>query len=118
MKVTIKVDGNEIGAIGDVVSYIRHNQDGLDAGLATLRGIGTAPDGRMIALLKDGEKSFNAYVAALEPTDEFKEKFKALVEQTTAISDQGKAEQMALVERINSALAVLDDELLGKPIGD
>ena len=118
MNVTIKVDGREIGAIGDVVSYIRHSQDGLDAGLATLRGVGTAPDGRIIALLRDGERAFNAYVAALEPSDEFKEKFKQLIKVTTAISDEGKARQTALVEEINQKLAIHDDELLGKPIGE
>lgn len=102
--------------IGDTVTYIRHNKDGISEGIARLKGIGLNGEGRVVVLLKEGDNSFNTYVNCVNPSPEFCLKFRELVTNTNKLGEQGKAEQQAIVEKYNGLIKHLDDALLGKPV--
>lgn len=100
--------------IGDTVTYIRHNKDGISEGTARLKGMGLDGEGRLIVLLKDGANSFNTYLNCANPSPEFCQQFRELIVMTEALSKEGREKQEAIVQEYNGKIATLDDELLGK----
>lgn len=103
--------------IGDTVQYIRHNQDGISQGEAILKGIGLDADGRKIVLLKDAEgKSFNTYLAAVNPSEEFIAAFKAHVAEIEALSKEGNEKAKAVVDDYNAHMSKLRDAIIGEAV--
>lgn len=103
--------------IGEAYSYIRHNEDGVSQGEAVLKGIGLDADGRKIVLLKDAEgNSFNTYLAAVNPSDEFITAFQAHVEEIEALSKEGNAKAKAVVDEYNARMSKLRDDVVGEAV--
>jgi len=104
--------------IGDTVTYCRFNQDGFSEGSAVLRGIGLDGAGHLIALLKEGESSFNAFHACLNRDKAFHEHFKAEIERIQEVGKEGNAKAKAIVDEYNARTAEMYNALVGNPIKD
>lgn len=103
--------------IGDTVQYIRHNKDGINQGEAVLKGIGLDADGRKIVLLKDAEgNAFNAYYAAVNPTEEFIADFQAQMTEIESVSKEGNAKAKAVVDEYNARVSKIYDALVGESV--
>lgn len=102
--------------IGDKVTYIRHSKDGISEGEAKIKGIGLDGESRAIVLLVEGENSFNTYVSCVNPSDEFKAQFIAMVSELEELSKEGNDKAKAIVEEYNQKISVKRDALIGSPV--
>jgi hypothetical protein len=101
-------------AIGDTVSYIRQNKDGIFEGIAKFKGMGLDGEGRVVSLLKAGEDSFNAFYACLNRDQAFHDQFRAAMAQVNDIAAEGNAKVKEVVEAYNARTGAIYDELVGK----
>lgn len=102
--------------IGDKVTYIRHSKDGVSEGEAKIKGIGLDGESRAIVLLVEGDNSFNTYTACVNPTEDFKEQFTAMVTELEELSKEGNDKAKAIVEQYNGKISVMRDALIGSPV--
>lgn len=102
--------------LGEEVSYIRYNKDGVSEGVAHLKGIGLDGEGRAIVLLKAGEDSFNTFLACVSPTPEFCEEFRARIAEIDALTKEGNEKAKAIVDEYNLRVDTIYDKLVGTPI--
>jgi len=107
--------------LGQTVSYIRHNQDEnkkvqILEGEAVLSGIGLDGEGRPIVLLKDADKSFNAFLACINRDKEFCNKFRVEIPKIMEIADEGNKAIKELAAEYNAKTCAIYDDLVGKAV--
>lgn len=102
--------------LGDKVTYIRQGKDGVLEGAAILKGMGMDGEGRTIALLKEGEDSFNTFLQCLNRDKAFHKEFKSRVAEIDRLSKEGNAAAKAVVDDYNARVGAVYDALIGKPL--
>lgn len=102
--------------LGDKVAYIRNKGAENERGEGFLAGIGLDPDNIPLALIKNNEVAVNAPLAALNPSDEFVQKFEEMVVQIKALENEGNAKVKEIVEFYNNKILDLRKALLGESV--
>lgn len=124
---TLAADGFvSMPVLGEEVAYIRYNlaTKAFEEGRGIIKGIGFGPDKRQIVLLRDLElrepqtgkfATFNTPLACVNPTDDFKERYKQLMADVTQAEDEANATLLAITQKANADIAALNDAVLGEP---
>lgn len=107
--------------LGDSVNYIRQRGGAVLEGQGVVRGLVLDHTGRRVAAIHDssqprGHEVFNVDVLAVNPSPEFKAKFRELVAKIMALSEEGNKAAAAAVEKYNAQIDAAYNALLGEPL--
>lgn len=110
--------------IGDKVKYIKHENDKVFEGEGTVRAYGLDHEQRIVVLIADKErlgedgnpKVFNTFERCVNPTNDFKAKFRKLVSDVDNTTTTANAEIKKITDEANNLIGKLHDDILGKPV--
>lgn len=107
--------------LGSSVNYIRNKSGTAVEGCGIVRALVIDHTGRRVVAIHDagqpkGGECFNVDVLAVNPSEDFKGKFRAMVENVQALSAEGNKAAAAAVEKYNALIDKAYNELLGEPL--
>ena len=111
--------------VGKQIAYIREIQgkEQTKEGGGRVKSLHLNADGRFMCHIQDDEldkegkiQIFTIAVGCVDPSEEFKDKFRALVDEIDVLAAEATAKNQELMDDYNGRINKLKDELLGKPL--
>jgi hypothetical protein len=115
--------------IGDVVSYVTRKakfeiKNGqkvatgftVEEGKGKVLAIACDHQARLVVQIKTTDNVFNVDFAAVNPTPEFVEKYKLLIDNIAGFTEEGRRKANEVATEYNGKIDQLTDEVLGKPM--
>lgn len=105
-------------ALGEKINYMRADAKtgALAFGVGIVRAIFLSEDQRPQVQVLDGENAWNIDLVAVNPTEETKKRYAALVSEVQKISAEGNELVKVTVSEYNEKVRAAYDRVLGAPV--